>query len=252
MSPPPTRRLHLLALAAVLAAAPALAAVGKVAKLEGEATRTPKGGKAVKLAVEAPIEVGDKLKVGRGGNLKLVLNDESAIYLAEGSELEITEAEFAGQERKGFLGKLKAGKLWAKVSRLFSGAKFEVETAQAVAGVRGTVFRIDAETMLKAAHGPPKKATVVRVIQGAVRVQPSKAVAQASGKKPPPSAKPKKGERVEVPAPFHEVTLEQWENRFAELQKQQQIAVGVDLWELADLDASAMSDPFSRWVEGDE
>ena len=235
---------RLLALTVLLLAGSALASIGKIQVLEGTATRTPKGGKAVPLAVGAEIELGDTLDVAKG-NLKLELTDGSIIALAEKSKLEITEAEFEGQERRGFSGFLKAGSLWTKVKKALGGGKFEVTTERAVAGVRGTIFRIDADTLVKAAKGGQgRRASVVRVVEGVVAVKPSKEVAKTIKS----AAPPQKGPRVEVAGP-KEITADEWEARFVELQKNQQITVGVDLWEQAEISAAAKADAFSKWLE---
>ena len=113
----------LVSLAVLLVSAAAWAEVGKIIALEGAASRTPEGGEKQVLAVGTPIEVHDTLSVSKG-HLKLELNDGSVIMLATGSVLEITEAEFAGQERKGFSGFLKAGALWTKVKKALHGEKF--------------------------------------------------------------------------------------------------------------------------------
>ena len=142
-------------LVALLAPALAFAAVGKIAVLQGSGTRTPEGGKAAALAVGTELELKDTVKLGKGANAKIVLSDESVLMLGSDSTLVIDEAEFAGLERKGFSASLLVGKVWAKVKKAAAGseAKFEVTTERAVAGVRGTVFRVDATKLLKAATG---------------------------------------------------------------------------------------------------
>lgn len=227
----------------LLAAQAALAEVGHVSKLDGGATRTPRGGQPVALAEGAAVELGDTLAVKPGGALKFELTDGSVIALAEKSTLVITEAEFEGQERKGFSGMLKGGSLWTKVKKALGGGKFEVTTERAVAGVRGTIFRIDADTLIKAAGGRGRTASVVRVVEGVVAVRPSKLVARTIK-----GATPPRGKRVEVPGP-REVSADEWEARFVELQQNTQIAVGVDLWEQAEYDAAAKRDAFARWLE---
>jgi hypothetical protein len=234
---------RILALTTALLAGHALASVGKIAVLDGAGTRTPKGGAAASLAVGTDIELGDTVDVTKG-NLKLELTDGSVIALAEKSKLEITEAEFEGQERKGFSAFLKAGSLWTKVKKALGGGKFEVTTERAVAGVRGTIFRVDADTLVKAAKGQGRKASIVRVVEGVVAVRPTKEIAKTI-KAATPAAK---GARVEVPGP-KEITADEWEARFVELQKNQQITVGVDLWEQAEINAAAKADAFSKWLE---
>ncbi|MCU0702298.1 MAG: FecR domain-containing protein [Myxococcaceae bacterium] len=238
---------RVFAVATTLAATLALADVGKVAIVEGAATRTPKGGKATPLAKDAAIELGDLITV-QSGNLKLVLTDESVIMLAPGSKLEITEAEFEGQERKGFKAFLQSGSLWTKVKKAIGGAGYEVSTERAVAGVRGTVFRIDAEKMVTAAK-PPKarKASIVRIVEGVVAVKPTDMVIKAS----PAATKPSKvanGPRQQVAGPT-EVSADEWEKKFVELQANQQLVVGVDLWDVVQFEEAAKRDAFAKWIE---
>ncbi len=233
---------RLLVVAGSLLSSLALAEVGKVAALEGEATRTPKGGSAEALENGSSIELGDTLSV-KTGNLKFELNDGSVIMLAPTSVLEITEAEFQGQERSGFSGLLKAGSLWTKVKKAIGGGKFEVSTERAVAGVRGTIFRIDADALVKGARGKGRKASIVRVVEGAVGVKPQPAIARSIK-----AAAPKKGPRVEVPGP-KEVSSDEWEKIFVELAANQQVVVGLDLWEQAEIDAASKTDAFAKWIE---
>jgi len=239
---------RLLVVGLMALALPALAEVGKIALVDGAATRTPKEGAAQALAVGTKIELGDTLKVEKG-NLKLELNDGSVIMLGEKSKLVINEADFEGQERKGFSAFLEAGKLWTKVKKAVGGAKYEVSTERAVAGVRGTIFRIDADQLVKASKGKAKgrHASIIRVTEGVVHVRPSEEVARKSTSALPAPNK-KKGPRVQIAGP-QEITKDQWEKRFVELQKNQQIVVGVDLWEQAEIDAATKADAFSKWVD---
>ena len=69
--------------------------------LGGAAKRAPKDGAGVALEVGSSIELGDTLTVEKG-NLKIELTDGSVIMLSEKSTLVINEAEFEGQERRGF------------------------------------------------------------------------------------------------------------------------------------------------------
>lgn len=237
---------RLFAFAVTLASMAAFAEVGKVALVEGKATRTPKGGAAVELSKDSAIELGDTIDV-QSGNLKLLLTDESIIMLAPASKLEITEAEFQGQERKGFKAFLQSGSLWTKVKKALGGGGYEVSTERAVAGVRGTIFRIDADKMVTAAK-PPKarKASIVRIVEGVVNIKPSAVVAKASTAATPPPKK--KGERVQVAGPS-EITADEWEKKYVELQQNQQIAVGVDLWDVAQFEEAAKRDAFAKWIE---
>jgi hypothetical protein len=179
--------------------------------------------------VGTEIELEDTLDVAKDGNLKMVLSDESTIILGGGSRLFIEKAEFEGQERKAFSAKLGFGKVWTKVTKILSGsdAKFQVSTDRAVAGVRGTVFRIDAVAMVKGS----KPKTTVRVQEGLVRV-----------------SKADKGPRREVSGPS-EISAEQWEKKFLELQANQQVTVGEELGKVVPYDDAAKKDAFAKFVD---
>jgi hypothetical protein len=232
-------------LLALMCVVPALAfgSVGKVAVLEGSATRTGKDGKSAALAAGGAIELEDTIKVAKPGNLKFELNDGSVIMLGQGSELKINKADFEGQERKGdgFLGFLKTGSLWTSVKKAVGGAPFEVETDRAVAGVRGTMFRIDADALVKGA-----KVSIVQVKDGIVRVNPSASLKKQMAKTVKKAAK---GERKQVAGPT-EVSADEWEKKFADLQKGQQVVVGVDIFDQAEIDQKSADDAFGKWISG--
>jgi hypothetical protein len=235
----------------LLAPALAFAAVGKVSVLEGQAHRKPGEGAKQKLAVGSEIELNDLITVGKKSNLKLTLTDGSMLMLGEGSELKIDEANFKGQEREGFSATLLIGKAWAKVTKALSGsnAKFEVKTDRAVAGVRGTIFRVDAVKLARAATatGLAKKAQVVtvNVVEGRVAVEAKVKKAAAT---PRAQNAGEKGKRVLVEGP-KEISLEEWEKKFVELQRNQSVTVGLDLWEEAQLrTAYVFEDGFGKFA----
>ena len=89
-----------------------------------------------------------------GGNALITLGPGSIIEVRESSRLTL-----GASERKRTSVQLLAGKLWS----LFVGpADFEVVTNNAVAGVRGTVFFVDAEQ---------ENETIVCACQGAVELE---------------------------------------------------------------------------------
>lgn len=245
-----------VSLLAVLALLPSLAfgAVGKVSELQGKASRTAKDGAEAALAVGTEIELGDALKTQKGAAVKITLNDESVLAVGPESRLEITDAEFEGLERKGFSAKLVFGAVWAKVKKVAAGseAKFEVTTERAVAGVRGTIFRVDATKLLKASTGSRKKkpvpVTVVRVTEGRVAVDAEVKLAQAT--KPQGSTQPASGgTRRQVAGP-QQISKDEWEKKFVELQKNMQVTVGEDLWEVTQLQLSK-NDVLAKFVAAD-
>jgi len=205
------------ALLGVLLSTSAMGAVGAVSVVEGPAFRTPKGAPEQPLAQGAEIELDDTLRTGPGGALKITLSDQSVVALGPDSELLVERAEFEQQERSKVSLKLIVGGVWAKVKKALAGGEssFEVSAARAVAGVRGTIFRVDATPLIAGSHPPKIRETVVRVSEGRVGVN-----AQVKKAKPPPP----KGPRHEVPGPT-EVTAEEWEKRFVELQAGGQVRI---------------------------
>ena len=180
------------AAAALLLPGLALASVGTVSLLEGTATRT-NGGQTQALQAGSEIELHDTIDVGPASNLKLTLTDASVIMLSAESQLIIDEATFEGQERKGFAARLEFGKIWASVKKALGGSdtKFEVQTPRAVAGVRGTIFRVDYGNTAKALMPAQKLRMIVRVVEG--RVVVTQAVRKAVKAQVPSGEDPKKG-----------------------------------------------------------
>ena len=186
--------------AAALVAAGALAAseappAGTITFLDGEATRAA-GGKSVKLAQGASIFQGDVIETARRTRVELTLVDQSVLRLGPRSRVELDAAAFGkGADDRKVSAKLRVGNVWASVTKSLGGeARFEVKTENAVAGVRGTTFRVDAAK---------DRSCVVKVYSGTVAV--------AAGPLPRPQhGKAEGGPRQQVAGP-KEVTREQWE-----------------------------------------
>lgn len=133
---------------------------GSVTYLEGNA-RAEHAGASHALAQGAAVEVGDVVATAAGARLELTLADHSVLRLGPSSRLTVREAALSGDQKK-FGAKLLLGKLWAKVASTLGGdSHFDVETDNAVAGVRGTTFRVDAHR---------DRSVLVRVYAGAVAV----------------------------------------------------------------------------------
>jgi hypothetical protein len=180
-------------LAAVAVAAPN-APAGTVTFLAGEATRTA-GGKTEKLAVGKAVFQGDVVETQKRTRLEVKLADQSVLRVGPSSKAEVVAAAFGKTvEERNVSAKLAVGKVWANVAKAVGGEqRFEVKTENAVAGVRGTTFRVDAAT---------DKSVVVKVYSGTVAV--------ASGPIPRPEHGAGKPERRQVAGP-QQVSREQWE-----------------------------------------
>ena len=188
-----------------LSAEPRTAAVsaldGKASKSRGTAQPSP-------LSIGAAVGQGDIIATDEEARLELKFSDGSALRLGPRAKLQLTEAHFGGGvARRKMTARLFFGNIWAKVTSAIQGdQKFAIETENAVAGVRGTTFRVDART---------DKSVLVRVYAGAVAV--AKNVPLYAGGKP--------GEgRHEVQGP-DEVSRAQWEKIVG---RQMQIAIAAD------------------------
>lgn len=220
-----------LAGVAVLAAAGpgAPAPAGAVTFVSGEATRRA-GGAAEPLAVGSPVRVGDVLETQRRTRLEVRLGDGSALRLGPSSRAVVEQAAFgSGAEARAVRARLAVGKVWANVAKAVGGAaRFEVQTENAVAGVRGTTFRVDAAT---------DRSVVVRVYSGTVAV--------AGGRVPRPEHVPP-GERRQVAGP-REVSREEWEKIVTSMMEVRVSAAGVPAEPAPFQLAKAGADEWEEW-----
>ena len=143
---------------------------GKVTYLKGKVEAQRKGS-WVNLGQDASVFPGDTVRTEKKGRVEIRLADSSVIRLGSASLVVINEAVFRGGGEKKFSAKMMQGQAYAVVSKLVgSDSNFEVRTNNAVAGVRGTTFRINAQQ---------DKSTVVRVYTGAVAVSNAPIFAKA-------------------------------------------------------------------------
>lgn len=165
----------------------------EVTFLEGSAAKVSKDGSRSSLSLRSVVYEGESVHTEAGSRLELMLPDESVVRLGPSSKLDLSEVNFQSGARR-FSAKLAFGKVWSKVTRAISGdAKFEVETDNAVAGVRGTTFRVDANR---------DRSVLVRVYAGAVAMAPGAGIAMPSPRKQPG--------RVQVAGP-RQVSRSEWE-----------------------------------------
>ncbi len=196
----------LLGYAAVAAPPPARAPAGSVTFVAGEATRTAKG-KTEKLAVGSKVFEGDVIETQRRTRVEVKLGDQSVLRIGPLSKVTLQSATFgkSAADRK-VSAQLAAGNVWANVAKAVGGeARFEVQTENAVAGVRGTTFRVDAAK---------DRSVVVKVYSGTVAVAagPIPRPQHGGGEGGPGGGAEggKKPGHVEIGGP-QEVTREQWE-----------------------------------------
>jgi hypothetical protein len=230
----------LLLAAAAAAAAPAGAPAGAATFVAGDATRTA-AGKSEKLAVGTPVFQGDVLETGRRTRLEVKLADGSVLRLGPSSRAAVQGATFGKTvEDRKVSAKLLVGKVWANVAKAVGGEqRFEIQTENAVAGVRGTTFRVDAAT---------DRSVVVKVYSGTVAV--------ASGPIPRPEHRGEaegrtevakdKPERRQVAGP-QQVTREQWEKIVTSMMEVRVSSEGVPTEPEAFAFAAQGQDEWEEW-----
>lgn len=203
-----------------------------VSFLDGKAKVVPGGNGAGKdLKKDAKVFEGDVVETAKLTKLELKLGDGSVVRLGPESKLQLNAAHFGEKGDKSFSAKLFFGRVWSKVTGLVDGeSKFEVETDNAVAGVRGTTFRVNAER---------DKSVLVRVYAGAVAMAPGAAVRtkKAEDKKP--------GERRQVAGP-RQVTKKEWEILVG---KMMQMSVAADGTPGKAEEFTAEADAKDEWAE---
>lgn len=174
-------------------------AKGKVTFIKGEVQTGPIGGDLAKVKRGQQIEPGSVVKTGDSSRAELTFPDGSVVRIGPKSELKIEGASFDKKTKAvGVQAELTGGEAWAKVAQLVGkDAQFQMKTQNAVAGVRGTVFRVSED----------EEATLVKVYNGSVAVADNRDLAAESG-----PASPIAADRKEIAAPFAEVSKEQFEH----------------------------------------
>ncbi|MGV8058688.1 MAG: FecR domain-containing protein [Smithellaceae bacterium] len=172
----------------------------KVTALEGAAQAVCPGQKgAVKLKVRDLLKSGCEVSTGDKSRMELLLPDNSIVRFADNTRFRImqVDTDTAGKRDVKFF--VTVGKIWSNVRKTLGGkGGFEVSCENAVAGVRGTIYRMNVED---------DKSALVKVYDGEVSV--AAATAQKDQKKsvtgpPKPVAGPT---AVAGPKP---VSMDEW------------------------------------------
>lgn len=177
----------------------------KVTFLKGDVSAAVADGKAEPAFARAKrgqeLAPGTLVKTGEGARAEITFGDGSVVRIGPSAELRIDGAAFDGKTKEVKVdATLVAGQAWAKVSKLVGDeAKFQVKTQNAVAGVRGTVFRVNVER---------DEATVVKVYNGAVAV----AAPLMTGGEEPVATGPIDPNRKPIAKPFTEVSKKDFEH----------------------------------------
>jgi len=166
----------LLALSAARADAPApQPGAMTVTFLEGTASMVQPARAPQPLATGMRLAEGATVETAASSRLEVTFESGTLLRIGESTRVELREAPLEGGR---FRARLWVGNLWAHVIKLVGGERFEVETQNAVAGVRGTIFRVEAAP--EAAPVNPGVASAVapdllRLYEGAVQVDGTRA-----------------------------------------------------------------------------
>ncbi len=173
-----------------------------VTRLDGNASVFAKGAKkGTSLKKNDKIMKGQEVKVGEMSRIELKYPDGTVMRFAERSVIKMDDISYDSKtQNKKVRVDLGGGKLWANVKKLATAdSRVEVKTVNAVAGVRGTVYRVNVDE---------DNSAMVKVYDGSVNVTGvPKEAAKTSGQftAPVPVSGPQ-----EVPPPYHEVSMEEW------------------------------------------
>lgn len=184
--------------ASVPAAPPAAVKISyseaRVALLDGAAEISCPEDKLMRsLKVNDTVRAGCEVSTGAGSRIELVLPDKSRIRFAEKSKFKFVQIDRKETGEGAVAVSLSVGKAWSNVRKSLSGkeGKFEISCQNAVAGVRGTIYRMDVATdqsaLVKVYDGEVSVAGLRKTQQNVSAVGPPQAVAgptPVSGPKP--------------------------------------------------------------------
>lgn len=141
---------------------------------------------------------GDQLKTAQESRCEIKLaENRGLIRIGENTNFIFQQDQLANK----FNSELSKGRIWANIRSVGQRSQFQLKTPTAVCAIRGTIYRIDADST-----------TRVLVYQGAVDVGPLWAVKSDSSRPGEPAILRQPFEvpgPTQVPGPF-EVSLEQW------------------------------------------
>jgi hypothetical protein len=150
------------------------------------------------VRLKMDIRRGDRIKTAKETRCEIKLNDGSIIRMGENSEFDFQQSNLSKSTRQVEAG-LSIGKIWAVVTKWANPKdQFSVKSPTAVCAVRGTIYRMEADST-----------TRVAVYDGQVDVGPTQGLRQQLQQQRPPGAPVQVPGPTQVPGPF-QVSLEQW------------------------------------------
>lgn len=190
---------RLLAIALVLVpllSAPALAWAAEVTYLEPPAEVKHKDSdQFVPLHLHDQVYAGDTIRTGKGGRVEITISHKRVFRIGQSSTVELPQLEDSSQEGLRARFNLLFGHFWGAVLRPLRNLQaehFQVRTATATIGIKGTEFGVDYSTKTER--------TRAVVIKGVVTAESPPHEVGAPAPVPAPH---------EVPPP-HQVSQAQW------------------------------------------
>ncbi|MFH2066969.1 MAG: FecR domain-containing protein [Pseudomonadota bacterium] len=183
----------------------------KVTFLQGEARLVGKGiQKITPLKTNDILMQGDEIETGDTARIEIRLPDESYIRFGEKTRFILDSSSLNRKQKiRDISVRMILGKVWAKASKLFSGrGRFAISTRTAVAGVRGTVYRMSVNE---------DSSAVVKVYYGEVLVSSKEQSERQEGPQKVEGPKPIAGPHP-IPGP-HAVSREEWTHIVSSMQQ---------------------------------
>ncbi len=171
----------------------------RVTALEGTAEVLSEGKKARPLKTGNILKGGDQVSTGSKSRLEVTLPDRTFLRFADNTRFKIIQIDMSEEATtRNAKVNLALGKTWANVSKTF-GVKpsIEVSCENAVAGVRGTIYRMNVND---------DSSALVRVYEGEVRVWGGGKTAEPAAAAGPPTSV---SGPVPIPGP-RSVSMKEW------------------------------------------
>jgi hypothetical protein len=172
----------------------------KVNVMEGSAQILQAGKKTWRsLNLGDTLRGGDEVNTGSKARVELILPDYSAVRFAGNSHFKVLQVDSGGDTaQRNMRFHVAVGMTWANVSKAVGKrGQFELRSENAVAGVRGTIYRMNVEK---------DKSALVRVYDGTVQVSGGGPAVEPSPMIGPPQ---KIAGPTPIPGP-KKVTMEEW------------------------------------------
>ena len=170
-----------------------------VSHLEGSAQVLSEGKAGARpLKVNDLLKKGDEVSTGPQAKLELLMPDKSQLRFADNSRFRLVQMDASEEQGRDVKVHVTIGKAWANVSKSIAGkSNFELTCENAVAGVRGTVYRMNVNE---------DKSALIKVYDGQVNV---------AGGGPAPAASRVTGPPQKIAGPHavagpKKVSMEEW------------------------------------------